>query len=59
MRDFHCKNQRCKRAVAKTDGIDLYFDGKKVPFAPLYVGFACQFCGRKIHWTRGDNGKRL
>jgi hypothetical protein len=56
--NFRCENsiptgKKCLTVVARTNGLDLYFDDDKVPGNPCYIGFNCKSCGGLVKWKRG------
>jgi endogenous inhibitor of DNA gyrase (YacG/DUF329 family) len=49
-KDFHCR--RCRRPVARTNGVDIYFDARPVPYNPTRIKFQCPHCRQTIEWNR-------
>lgn len=45
------KCRRCDSEVARTNGLDLFVEGKPIPLSPTRVQFPCVSCGLAIKWN--------
>lgn len=59
MKDFHCKNSKCRAVVGKTDGVNVILDGVNFPPELLYFAVNCPKCEEKIVWERVGYRKLL
>lgn len=57
IKDFHCV--RCGKAVARTDGVQIYFDATPVPLNPSRIKFQCPHCRASNEWIRSRGGNLL
>lgn len=55
-RSINESGEVCNTFLASSDGQQIFFDGKPLPFNPHYLIFDCPACRQTIKWRRKKKG---